>query len=166
MNTFWLKIAVFAVIVIGLIVLVKNFAKSVIEDVKNTKTFSEVVGEDDKRLRAEPEQLPKAKQARAERRTSGTERVAEPVTRQFKKLTEIENIDAERLFNVAIQGRKMGRLPGPGYKLMADSCRQIIEKYPGSIWAFKARRMLGDIPERFRQRYNITEEEINPDNEN
>jgi len=50
------------------------------------------------------------------------------------------------------------------YKLMVDYCRQIIEKWPGSVYAFKARRMLGEIPQRYRKQYNITEEEINPAN--
>ncbi len=166
MNTFWLKVAGFAVVVIGLIILVSKFSPSKPEPEPKLeakpKTFYDVIEEDDKRLRAEPvaEQPKKTEQIPVTSRRPRVEEPAEPVKRQFKKLSEIDDIEAERLFNVAIQSRKMGRLPGPGYKLMVDTCRQIIEKYPDSIWAFKAKRMLADIPERYRERYHITDEEI------
>ena len=146
MNTFWLKIAVFAVVIMGAIVLVNKISRSKTELAPRPKTFSDVIREDDKRLRAEPEA------------------VVKPAKRQFKELSEIEKVDAERLFEVALQHRKMGRLPvagGAGYRTMVDCCRQIIKKYPDSVYAFKARRMLADIPQRFRARYKITDEEIN-----
>ncbi|GAH73201.1 unnamed protein product [marine sediment metagenome] len=56
--------------------------------------------------------------------------------------------------------RKMGRLPVLGYKKMVDACREIIERWPNSEYAFKAKRMLADIPARYRRQYGITEEEI------
>ena len=59
-----------------------------------------------------------------------------------------------------LQHRKIGRLPGTGYKTMVDCCRQIIEKFPGSAYSYKAKRMLADIPEHYRRRYKITDEEI------
>jgi len=43
---------------------------------------------------------------------------------------------------------------------MVDPCRQIIQKFPGSEFDYKARRMLADIPERYRERYKITDDEI------
>jgi hypothetical protein len=43
---------------------------------------------------------------------------------------------------------------------MVDACRQIMQKFPGSEFDYKARRMLADIPQRYRERYKITEEEI------
>ena len=84
----------------------------------------------------------------------------EPVTRYFKVLDEIEQIEAERLLNVAAPGRSIGRLPGTGFKLMIDSCRQIIRRWPDSSYAYQAKRMLADMPERFRARYDITAEEM------
>ena len=79
---------------------------------------------------------------------------------KFKELDEVETIEAERLFDYAIQQRKIGRLPGPAYKPMVDACRQIIREFPGSEFDYKARRMLTDIPEKYRETYKITEEEI------
>ncbi len=58
MNTFWLKVAGFAVVVIGLIILVSKFSPSKPEPEPKLeakpKTFYDVIEEDDKRLRAEP----------------------------------------------------------------------------------------------------------------
>ena len=143
MNTFW-KVAAFAVVAVGLIFLVKNFSKPKPEPEPQTKskTFHDVTEQDDQRLRAEPE--------------------SEQTRQQFKELTPEQQVDAERLFEMALAQRKMGRLPGMSYKLMVDYCRQIIAKYPDSVYAFKARRMLGDIPQQYRKKYNITEEETNP----
>lgn len=152
MNTFWLKTAGGIVIVVILFIVVKPMFKSSSSQPKppEPKTVYDQFAEDDKRLRAEPQ----------------TSQRYEPNAADFKELTDDEQVDAEKLFEMAMFQRKEGRLPGMSnsYKLMVDYCRQIIQKYPGSEYAFKARRMLGDIPERFRQQYNITEEEINPQN--
>jgi outer membrane protein assembly factor BamD (BamD/ComL family) len=45
-------------------------------------------------------------------------------------------------------------------KLMVDYCRQIIERWPKSVYAFQAKRMLADIPERYKKMYNVTEKEM------
>ena len=157
MNTFWLKVAVVAVVVVGVVILINVFSNP--EPKPKEKTFWDQVEEDDKRLRADPQ--PKEPPEPTESQQSGNDgQTAEPTKPQFRELSEIERIDAERLFNNAIQFRKIGRLPGPRYRVMVDACRQIIEKYPDSEYAFKAKRMLADIPERFRPRYNITKEEI------
>lgn len=177
MNTFWLKIAALAVVVVGLIILVNVFSSS--EPEPEPRTFWDEVEEDEKRLRAEPqvikppasEQEPMAEEEPAPQPAPASKRptlvakrptlvVKRPTGPQFRELSEIEGIDAERLFNVALQHRKIGRLPGTGFKVMVDCCRQILEKYPDSVYAFKAKRMLRDMPERFRARYKITEEEI------
>lgn len=151
MNMFWLKIAGIIVVILGVIFLVNALSSSEPKGEKEYKpeTFYEQIREDDKRLRADPElrELPVSDEG------------LEADKPQFKELSEIERIDAERLFNVALQHRKMGRLQGIGLKTMVDCCRQIIEKYPNSEYAFKAKRMLADIPERFWSRYDITEEE-------
>ena len=148
MNTFWLKVAGFAVVVVGLIILVNKFYTPKDEPKTESKSFYDVIKQDDKRLRAEPE----------------TEQVAEkPKPKpQFEELALEDKARAEQLFEWALTQRKMGRLPSLGYKKMVDACREIIRKYPDSVYAYKARRMLGDIPQRYRKRYNITEQEINP----
>ncbi len=80
----------------------------------------------------------------------------------YRQLEEEDDIQAQRLYAFALEERKRGRLPGMGFKKMVDTCREIISKYPGTIYEAKAREMLGDIPERFYQMYNIKPEEINP----
>ena len=168
MNTFWLKIAGIAVAVLGVIILISVFSSPKPEPQPQVpeKTFWDQVEEDDKSLRAEPQYKqsavapapPADTNQTAESRGAGMP--VEAPKPQFRELSEIEDIDAEQLFNNALQFRKIGRLPGPSYKIMVDTCRQIIQKYPGSEWAWKAKRMLADIPEHYRDRYKITEEEI------
>jgi len=170
MNTFWLKIAALAVLVVGLIILVTVLSPSESqpepEPKPKPKTFYDVAEEDDKRLRAEPsfedvkqkiEEPTQPTTAQPKPRQAAAEPPPEP---KFIRLAEIEHIEAERLFEFAIQQRKIGRLPVTGYKAMVDPCRQIIQKFPGSEFDYKARRMLADIPERYRERYKITDDEI------
>ena len=161
MDRFWLKMAGFAVVVLVLVVLVKVFSTSETEPKTKPKTVYEVWEQDDERLRAEPEfnkppetnKLPKTEQVVVQK--------PEPKP-QFKELSFEDEFRAGKLFNLAVQERKLGRLPGVklGYKNMVDHCREIIQRWPDSEYAFKARRMLRDIPQRYRKRYNITDEEI------
>ncbi|UCF44086.1 MAG: hypothetical protein JSV99_03970 [Planctomycetota bacterium] len=164
MNTFWLKIAVLVVVVVALIVLVNVFWPSESEPKPKPKTFYDVIEDDDRRLRAEPQPPEPTKTEQPTPTAAQQQPVAkqplEPPKPVFKELSSVEKVEAERLFEYAIQQRKIGRLPGPGYKPMVDACRQIMQKFPGSEFDYKARRMLADIPERYRQRYNITREEI------
>ena len=169
MNTFWLKIAGIAIVVLGVVILINVFSNP--EPKPKEKTFWDQVEEDDRRLRADPQFIEPPKTTTPVQPTNQTRtvepprtveptRTVEPPKPKFRELSEIENIDAEQLFNNAIQFRKIGRLPGPRYRVMVDACRQIIQRYPGSEWAWKAKRMLGDIPEHYRERYHITKEEI------
>ncbi|MHC4571582.1 MAG: hypothetical protein ACYS0C_05855 [Planctomycetota bacterium] len=158
MNTFWLKIAALAVVVIGLIILVNVFSTSKSEPKPEPKTVYDVWEEDDRRLRAEPEFAPQPETEQAP--SPPAKQAAEPPKPKFKELSEIEEVQAQRLFEFALQQRKIGRLPVTGFKPMVDACREIIQKFPGSEFDYKARRMLADIPQRYRQRYKITEEEI------
>ena len=84
-----------------------------------------------------------------------------PTVLYFKPLSEIEQIEAERLLGVAVPGRSIGRLPMTGFNLMVPNCRQIIEKWPESQYAYQARRLLADLQPRYQTRYNVTKEEIN-----
>jgi len=159
MNIFWLKIAGIAVVIVGVIILITVFTSGTDSEPKEPqKTIYDQWGEDDKRLRAEPQyQEPPATTPLVQQ----TRPVAPPKP-EFKKLNEIEEIQAQRLFEAAMTERKMGRLPGIrlGYKNMVDHCREIIRKWPESKYAFNAKRLLADIPERYHKMYNITKEEI------
>ena len=86
--------------------------------------------------------------------------VAKPIELYFAELSKIDKIEAERILNTAVPGRSIGRLPMTGFKLMVDSCRQIISKWPDSWYAYRAKQLLTDMPERFRERYKITKEEL------
>ncbi|HIJ51832.1 MAG TPA: hypothetical protein HPP66_01615 [Planctomycetes bacterium] len=165
MNTFWLKIAGIVIVVLVAIIVINVVSNSEPEPRPPQKTFRDQIEEDDRRLRADPQfkqppQTTTPVQPGNQTRTVGPPKTGEPTKPKFRQLSEIENIDAEQLFNNAIQFRKIGRLPGPRYRVMVDACRQIIQRYPGSEWAWKAKRMLGDIPEHYRSRYHITKEEI------
>ena len=155
MNTFWLKIAGIVVVILGVIVLINVFSSSEpeAEQEHKPKTYYEQIRKDDERLRAGP----KLKRPLTTKQGSEVER---PVKPQFKKLSLEDEMQAKKLFEWALSQRKMGRLPGLGYKKMVDACREIIERWPDSEYAFKAKRMLADIPVRYRPQYGITEEEI------
>ncbi len=159
MNTFWLKIAGVAVLVVGVIFLKSVFLPGTDSEPKEPqKTVYDQWEEDDKRLRAEPQYNEPPATTPSVQQT----RPVAPPKPEFKKLNEIEEIQAQRLFEAAITARKMGRLPGIrlGYKNMVDHCREIIRKWPDSEYAFNAKRLLADIPQRYHKMYNITKEEI------
>jgi len=158
MNTFWLKIAGAAVVVVGVIILVKALLPK--SEPEPQKTVYDVWEKDDKRLRAEPQPKEPPPTTSVVQPRNNTQAV-EPPKPQFKELSEEEKVEAERLLEMALTERKMARLPGMTPKRMVDYCRQIIQKWPGSEYAFKAKRMLADIPERYREMYHITKEEIN-----
>jgi len=58
---------------------------------------------------------------------------------------------------IAIAGLLL--LPMTGFSLMVPNCRQIIKRWPDSWYAYRAKQMLGDLPERYKMRYKVTEEE-------
>jgi len=161
MNTFWLKIAALAVVVVGLIIIVNKFTSSKSEPKPESKTFHDVVEEDRQKFLTEPQAA--KEQVSRQKRPAPAKPVRppeEPTQLYFTELSEIDKIEAERLLNVAVPGRSIGRLPMAGFKLMVDSCRQIISKWPDSWYAYRAKQMLADMPTRFRPRYKITQEEL------
>ena len=175
MNTFWLKIAMVVFLVLGVIVLVTVLTSGTPEPEKPEKTFYDQAEEDKEKFLAEPEALDTqdepavAMPGAVPSKTEGVEPVQpvmkpaeppQPTILYFKPLSEIETIEAERLLSVAVPGRSIARLPMTGSKLMVDNCRQIIRRWPDSWFAFRAKQLLADLPERDRKRYSITEEEM------
>ena len=142
MDTIWSKLAVIGVMLVGVIALAKYLSARKQEPEIKPKTFYETIAEDDRRLRSDIK----------------TDRPAKDEQQQEE--ISPEEMQAERLFEMALAQRKMARLPGVNYKLMVDYCREIIEKYPNSSYAPKARRMLAEVPKQYRRQYNITEQEI------
>lgn len=167
MNTFWLKIAGLTVLVVGVIVLVSVFTSGTdSEPDKPKKTFYDQAEEDKERFLAKPQALDTQEQPAEAENVESVPPVPKPAVPPkptilyFKPLSEIDTIEAERLLNVAVPGRSIGRLPMTGFKLMVDNCRQIIRRWPDSGYAYRAKQLLADMPERYQKRYNITKEEL------
>ena len=175
MNTFWLKIMGLAVLAVGVIILISVFTPSESDPAREPeppeKTFYDQAEEDKRRFLTEPQaldsqsQIPSTEQAPPIENQTAAQSVppaiepAQPVLLYFKELGEIDQIEAERLLNVTVPGRSIGRLPMTGFKLMVDSCRTIISRWPDSRFAYNAKLLLADLPERYQKRYQVTEEE-------
>ncbi len=179
MNTFWLKTAGLVIVIVGLIILVNIFWQPEEKPEQPQKTFYDKAEEDKQRFLTEPEAVDSreeepvseiipqvSKQSQVAQNKTVTEGVQpakeppEPVELYFKELSEVEEIEAERLLNVAVPGRSIGRLPMTGFNLMVDTCRQIIQRWPDSWYAYRAKQLLADMPPRFQKRYGVTEEEV------
>jgi len=157
MNTFWLKIAGVAVLVVGVIFLISVFSPgNNSEPEEPQKTVYDQWEEDEKKLSAEPQYKEPPTTTSSMQQTRP---VAPPKT-EFKKLSEIEDIQAQQLWEWVKSQRKMGRLPIMGYGQMVKTCRDIIQRWPESEYAFYAKRTLADLPQKYRKMYNITEKEI------
>jgi hypothetical protein len=181
MNTFWLKLMAGAVGIVVIIVIIGTFTSGGSKQPKQPeKTFYDQAEQDKEKYLAEPKpaeaQQPAANTQQPAVNNTQTAPVqpapapapaqqaapapqAEPATLYFKKLSEIDDIEAQRLLNVAVPGRSIGRLPMTGYSLMVPNCREIIKRWPDSWYAYRAKQMLGDLPERYKMRYKVTEEE-------
>lgn len=157
MNNVFLKIVAAVVILLVIFVLISKMVNKASKPVEPDKTIADTWRDDEKRLRAEPNATPVA-----ETNLPAGQQVtlSEPI--KFKDMTEEEKAGADQLYELAMAQRKMGRLPGVTYGAMVQYCRQIIEKYPDTEYAYKAKRMLADIPANQRDRYHITDDEINP----
>ena len=170
MDTFWLKIVGFALLVVGVIVFIGILTSGTDEP---EKTFYDQVEEDRQEFLAQPQPLEEQTQVPEQTQVVESKEVTEPVppvqepveqpkptVLYFKPLSEIEQIEAEKLLNVAVPGRSIGRLPMTGFSLMEQNCRKIIKRWPESQYAFQAKRLLADLPLRYQTRYNVTKEEM------
>jgi hypothetical protein len=145
------------VLLLVIFVIISKIANKASKPAEPDRTVADTFRDDDKRLRAEPNIAPPVESNAIQ----GQEATA-PQPPKFKELTEDEKAGADQLFELALAQRKMGRLPGVSYGAMVQYCREIIQRYPGSEYAYKAKRMLADIPANQRDRYHITDDEINP----
>ncbi len=162
MNTFWLKMAVFAVIVVGLIVLVKVLSTG-IEEATDFEKTEELVEAQEAKLQAElAEAELKAKQAKAKgadvKQPAVQPQPPKPQPDEMEQLQQ--NVEVSRLYQWAEREFRIARKPLMSYKRCVDFCRQIIQRWPDSAEAAKARVLLRRVPERYRRQYNITDEEM------
>jgi type IV secretory pathway VirB10-like protein len=181
MNTLWLKIAGIAVVVLVVIIVAANFmggerSTPPPPPPSETKTIYDQFKEDDKRLNApipSPNQAPAQAQAQTPQEASTPEPAAgqavaqAPVTAaeperplKFRPLEEEQQIRAEQIWQMVTTSRKMGRLPVIPYGDMVRYCRQILREFPGTEYAYKAKRALADIPEYATKQYNVTSKEL------
>lgn len=173
MNTFWLKIAAGAVGLVIVLVVVGNFFSgddrpSPQEDrrsITDTKSFARQVEEDRDKLSAEPQPVtgPATEPApaaapQAEPQTAEPAEAPRPSIIYVKPMQDFEEIEAQRLWETAMPGRSIGRLPTMGYSLALKGCKEIIQRWPDSKYAFMATRLLADIPE--RRRAGVSESDV------
>lgn len=172
MNTFWLKFAGIAVAAVVVIILVGTFTggdKPPKEPPEPEKSFSDMVDKD-KELLKKPEPLEQQPPSQGDTTVANqtdsppaqppqpVQEPPKPVTLYFKPLNEIDEVEASRYLNAAAPAKSMGRLQ-IGYKNMVDNCRRIIKRWPDSWYAYRAQQMLIDMPQRYYERYKITEAE-------
>lgn len=158
MNTFWLKIAALVIIIIIGVVLLANFLSSRIEEATDSERVEKLVEAQEAGFQAElAEAELKAKQAKA-KRPDVKQPAAQPQPDEIEELQQ--NLQAQKLYQWAETEFRIARKPLMSYKRCVDFCREIIQKWPDSAEAAKARVLLRKIPERHRQRYNITDEEM------
>lgn len=167
MNTLWLKIAGGAVAVVALIIVIAvlSSSKPQTQPTQELQGFSHQVEKDRKKFLTRPEPVNSAQQTTQDPNQPATTIVqppqrTQPVTLYFAELSEIDQIEAERLLNVAVPGRSIARLPMTGAKLMVDNCRQLIRRWPESWYAYQAKRMLADMPQHYWPRYKVTPQEV------
>ena len=173
MNTFWLKIAGLAVVAAVVIIIIGGLFSgnkappSEPRVADKPKTVYDSFERDDKKFAVKPEPEEPNEQAAAASQPEVQQPTTQPATAtqpqpqpKFRKLTIEEEVEAQKLFEMAKAQRKMGRLPIMGYKLMVDYCREIIRRWPDCQYAFLSKQMLADIPERYHEMYHITKQEL------
>ena len=178
MNTFWLKIAGGALVLFIVLIVGARFLPSddkpkqrpvpepTVEQEPETKDIYQMAEEDKKKFSVPSETAPLTEPVVTEtpptppqqpEPSPAPQSPPPPTVIYVKPLGEIEKIQAERLLNAAIPGRTMGRMR-VGYNLMTQNCKQIINDYPDSLYAYQAKLVLADIPERYRRVYKLTDQ--------
>jgi len=190
MNTIWLKLAAVVVVLVVVLIVGSKFMsgdstpapveedppKTVYDMAERDKQFME----EPKPVESEPQPEPPVAQTEQPAPSQPsppapavTQAPAPPAshvvlpssitratTMYFKPMGEIEDIEAQRLLPMVTAGRSIGRLPVTHFKLMVDGCRQILQKWPDSWYAFRAKQMLEEMPERYWRNYKVTEDEL------
>lgn len=164
MNTIWLKIAAAAVGLLVAVVVVSKFTsndstpapQAASQESDKPKTVYDSFERDDREFGVQDKagEEPVEEIAPAEEAPAAQD--AQPT---FEKLPIEEEIQAQKLHSMALEERKRSRLPMMTPKLMVDYCREIIQKWPSSEYAFQAKRMLADIPDRYKKMYDVTDQE-------
>jgi len=166
MSKSWLKIAMFAVL-IPVITMALNGCKKKTPPAKPTaskqiqaEAKSEVqpqAGQPEKKQPAEAAKQPVPNQAAKPRAVQPAVVQLKPIEKQDE---EELNPHAEDLYQMAVVESKIAKKPMMSYHRMVNYCRQILELYPNTGYAPKARELLRKVPEDKRSQYHITNEEM------
>ncbi len=170
MNTIWLKVAVVAVAIVVIVILGSRFlaekpesgpSPAARQTTDGTKTVYDSFERDDQEfgVDGQSDEEPAQEIAPAEKVPAAQD--AQPT---FEKLPIEEEVQAQKLHSMALEERKRSRLPMMTPKLMVDYCREIIQRWPTSEYAFQAKRMLADIPDRYKKMYDVTDQETDVSN--
>jgi hypothetical protein len=169
MGTFWLKTAIVMALVLAGVLVVANFLSSGIEHATDFERTEKLMDQQDRRLDAELEEAEEEAKAAAEQpavphRPPPEDRPPDERLRAARQaaaeMTEADRVAAERIYQMAYTEYKIGRLPTTTFKKMVDYCRELFDRYPHSPQAAKARILMRKLPDRFKKRYNVTDEEM------
>ena len=120
------------------------------------------VRQPEKERPAEAAKQPEPNQAAKPR--AALPKTIQPVVTQSKPIEKQDeeelNTHAEDLYQMAVVESKIAKKPMMSYQRMVNYCRQILELYPNTSYAPKARELLRKVPEDKRSRYHITNEEM------
>ena len=151
MNSFWAKIAGLGLIVVILIAVVKFFPSN-----EPTESEPEQIKE-----QVEPAVKPQRPKPRPRRPRPKRVVKQEPTTEELQGDELVEDVRAQKLYSMAEMQSKLARKPMMTPKLMVDYCRKIIEQYPHTKYAPKARLLLRGLEgTRYQRLYKITDEEM------
>jgi len=180
-DSIWVKIAGAAVVVVLVIIVLGRFTGSTSEPspAEKDKTFYDMADRDKQFGQApkpaEPVPAPVQQPAgEVQVQTPGQEpqptasvagvvlpsSITRPTTLHFIPLDETEDVAAQQLLPWAVAGRSIGRLPMMQYGPMVKACRDILQRWPDSWYAFRAKQMLEEISERHGAQYNIMPQEL------
>lgn len=188
MSSIWAKIAAAAVAIVLVIVVLGRLGgdKPASQPAEKDKTFYDMA-ERDKQFTEEPKAVeqppaeasqqvvgePQAQPEQPAQQTTAPAQepaaqvpgvllpgsITQATTLHFKPLDETEEVSAQQLLPWAVAGRSIGRLPMMQYGSMVKACRDILQRWPDSWYAFRAKQMLEEVADRHAQ-YNITPQEL------
>jgi hypothetical protein len=174
MNTVWLKLAGAIVAIVIILVVVGKFTgggssstPAAPQQTEKAKDVYDSFARDDKKFAVkfqgqdEPEPNTAAPAAAQPSQPPAGQTPAPQPAKQahFEKLPIEQEVEAQKIYSFALEQRKQSRLPMMSPKMMIDNCRQIISRWPKSEYAFQAKQMLADLPERHKETFKITPQE-------
>jgi len=172
MNTFWLKVAGVGVLAVVVLIVAGQFTggdkQEAVPDESARSGSANVYEQDEKdheRLNAPIEVVPnETAPVQAEAIVEPVQSVPEPIpVPEFANLTTDQQVAADKLWQMAETQFKLGRKPMMTFGLCVKYSRQIIQQFPGSEYAIKAKRVLNEIVEmrdQYKEQYHITDEEL------